>query len=69
MYLFLLEHEALKARLQALEVANQQDLDMYDRIEARISSILQSYASHVSRTLALSFAEVAPNIIPGYYPV
>lgn len=42
------EHEALKARLQALEVASQQDLEMYDRMEARISNILQSYASHVT---------------------
>ncbi|KAG8942908.1 hypothetical protein FRC04_003308 [Tulasnella sp. 424] len=45
---FFLEHEALKTRLQALEVASQQDLEMYDRIEARISNILQSYASHVT---------------------
>ncbi|KAG8928823.1 hypothetical protein FRC01_005299 [Tulasnella sp. 417] len=42
------EHEALKARLEALEVASQRDLDIYDRIESRISSILQSYASHVT---------------------
>ncbi|KAG8984014.1 hypothetical protein FRB90_005622, partial [Tulasnella sp. 427] len=42
------EHEALKGRLQALELASQQDLEMYDQIEARISRVLQSYASHVT---------------------
>lgn len=66
---FFSEHEALKIRLQALEVASQQDLEMYDRIEARISNILQSYASHVSQILKSSLLEVPTDYILGYHLV